>query len=192
MSTRGGPGALGTGVSAALLALAFWGGVARAAEMSCRPVWPAELEVALSSAPADPMPNELVELDVQINNTSGGLADIPLFQLVGAEPLFVIEAQESSYPLVEFARYRLRAVRPGQAALQLSVNFATTYGCVEWPVFVFRSARSLPYRITVQGTPATPTATPTATATPRHWSDATATATRRLTPARTWAASPRR
>ena len=75
------------------------------------------------------MRGELVDLEVEIVNTNGGMADIPLFRLLGAAPLFAIEAQENSYPAVEFARYRLRAVQAGQAALRLSVNFATADGC---------------------------------------------------------------
>jgi hypothetical protein len=125
----------------------------------------AELQVALRSDSIDPLPGDLVELEAEITNTGGSPAGIPLFQLSGAEPLFAIEEQDDSYPLVEFAHYRLRAERPGQTALQLSVNFETSNDCDDLPLVVFRSARSLPYVITVRGDArrwsATPTTTPT-------------------------------
>jgi hypothetical protein len=155
----------------------------RAGVVSCDDIDLAELQVALRSDTIDALPGDLVELEAQIINTSGGLAGIPLFQLSGAEPLFAIEEQYDSYPLVEFAHYRLRAERPGQAALQLSVNFETSYGCIDLPVVVFRSASSLPYVITVRGDAAIWSATPTTTPTPRRSG---------FTPARTWAASLRR
>jgi hypothetical protein len=88
----------------------------------CENVLPAELEVTLRAEPLDPAVGDLVDLDVEITNTTGGLAGIPLFRLAGAEPLFAIESQENSYPYVEGARYRLRAAQPGLATLSLSVN----------------------------------------------------------------------
>jgi hypothetical protein len=179
-------------VSGVLLAAVFCGGVATA-DVVCDEVRAAEIEVALSSAPADPLPGDVVDLHVQIVNTSGGSADIPLFQLVGAEPLFAIEAQENSYPLVEFAHYRLRALRPGQAALHVSVNFATSHGCSDLPVFVFRAVRSLPYVIAVHGEAPAASATPTATPAPvRPAAGATRTARQSPQPGRTSAASPHR
>jgi len=182
-SARGHARALGLGLSAALLLVVASARAACGLRLTCAGLQLAELEISLSSDPPDPLPGELVEVDAEITNTSGGSAGIPLFRLVGAEPLFAIEEQENSYPLVEFARYQLRAVRSGQAALQLSVNFETAYGCVDLPVVVFRSASSLPYLITVRGNVATGSATPTSTPTPLR---------SRATPARISAALPRR
>lgn len=169
-----------------LIALIALGGTTQpvlAGGVACDDADLAELQVALRSDPIDPLPGDLVDLEAQITNTSGGPAGIPLFQLSGAEPLFAIEEQADSYPFVEFAHYRLRAERPGQTALQLLVNFETSYGCDDLPVVVFRSASSLPYVITVRGDVPTWSATPTTTPTPRRSS---------ATPARTWATSLRR
>lgn len=165
-------------------------------ETPCQDIRPAELEVGLRADPSEPAVGDVVELDVQITNTTAGQAGIPLFRLVGAEPLFAVEAQESSYPFVEFVRYRLRAVQPGQAALQLSVNFETAVGCSELPVFIFPSTNSPPYPIVVRGDAATASPTPTPTATPpfptsaASASAAAAVRGRRPTPARTSAGSP--
>ncbi len=196
---RRGPRALGAGLSTALLVLAAASGHATAevpwtTETPCRHIRPAELELGLRADPTDPAVGDVVELVVQITNTTGGLAGIPLFRLLGAEPLFAIEGQESSYPFVEFVRYWLRAVQPGQATLQLSVNFETSVGCAGLPFFVFPSASSPPYPIAVRGDAATASPTPTPTATPLPPAP-TARATARAprpTPARTSAASPRR
>ena len=122
----------------------------------------------MHAAPGEPVVGDVVEVDVQITNLSGGVADIPLFQLVGAEPLFAIEAQDNSYPQVAFARYWLRAVAPGLATLRLSVNFETTYGCADVPSFVFHPVRSPPYAIAVRGEALTASVTPTATPTPQR------------------------
>lgn len=184
---------MGTGLSAILVALAATGRAISAADIPCDEIWPAELAVTLRSDRADPLPGEFVDLEGQVVNTSGGSAAIPLFRLVGAERLFTVEAQDSSYPLVEFARYRLRAMHPGQAALRLAVNFETFSGCIDRPAVVFRSVTSPPYVITVGGAAAEASATPTPTATPRRpTSRATTTATKDLRPVRTSAGSPRR
>jgi len=153
--------------AAVLLALAR---AAHAAAVSpatpCETVLPAQLEVSLAAEPLDPAVGDVVELDARITNTSGGLAGIPLFRLAGAEPQFAIEAQENSYPYVEGARYRLRAVQPGLATLRLSVNFETSSGCVDVPLFVFHSTNSPLYSITVRGEVPTIAGSPTPTATP--------------------------
>jgi len=165
-------GALGTRAAVALVALAAIAGHAVADIVSpatpCENVLPAELEVTLRAEPLDPAVGDLVDLDVEITNTTGGLAGIPLFRLAGAEPLFAIESQENSYPYVEGARYRLRAAQPGLATLSLSVNFETSSGCVDLPLFVFHSTSSAPYPITVSGDspPVSGSPTPTVTATP--------------------------
>jgi hypothetical protein len=185
--------ALGIGLSAALLTCAAWSRASSAMDIRCDEVWPAELEIEISlhGDRSDPLPGEIIDLEGQIINTSGGSAALPLFRLVGAERAFAVEEQSSSYPLVEFARYRLRALRPGRAALRLAVNFETFYGCIDLPTVVFRSATSPPYVITVRGTVEPVSATPTATPTPTPvWPIATATT--RLSPARTSAASPGR
>jgi hypothetical protein len=132
----------------------------------CETVLPAQLEVSLEAEPLDPAVGDVVDLDARITNTTGGLAGIPLFRLAGAEPQFAIEAQENSYPYVEGARYRLRAVRPGLATLRLSVNFETSSGCVDVPLFVFHSTSSPLYSITVRGELPTIAGSPTPTATP--------------------------
>jgi hypothetical protein len=173
-------GALGTRAAVVLVALAAITGHAVADVVlratPCENVLPAELEVTLRAVPLDPAVGDLVDLDVQITNTTGGLAGIPLFRLAGAEPLFSIESQENSYPYVEGARYRLRAAQPGLAALRLSVNFETSSGCVDLPLFVFHSTSSAPLPIAVSGDlpPVSGSPTPTATATPlRRWAIAT-------------------
>lgn len=147
---------------AALLALAASGS---ASTVDCVDVRRAELELRLSVDPTEPWTGEVVELDVEIINVNSGTAAIPLFRLLGAEPLFAIEAQETSYPAVEFARYRLRAVHAGEAALQLAVNYETSDGCVELPI-VFQSVSSPPLAVAVRGDASTPSPTPTPTATP--------------------------
>jgi hypothetical protein len=149
-------------LSAALLALAATGA---ASTTECIDVRPAELELRLSIDPTAPWRGDLVDLDVEIVNINGGLAAIPLFRLLGAEPLFAIEAQETSYPAVEFARYRLRAVHGGQAALRLLVNYETSDGCVDLPI-VFQSVSSGPLAVAVRGGASTPSPTPTATPSP--------------------------
>lgn len=129
----------------------------------CDEVHPAELDVRLQADPPDPEVGDEVMVDAQLVNTTGGPAGIPLFQLTGAEPCFAIEEQESSYPSVEFVRYRLRAVRAGQTQLRLSVNFETSFACVDAPMIFFRSADSPPYLLMVRGdaiTTPTPTGTP--------------------------------
>jgi hypothetical protein len=133
--------------------------------MECADVRPAELELRLSVDPTDPWRGELVELDVRIVNMNGGIAAIPLFRLRGAEPWFAIEAQETSYPAVEFARYWLRAVHAGEAALQLYVNYETSDGCLDLPI-VFQSVSSEPLAVAVHGRLSTPSPTPTATPMP--------------------------
>ena len=133
--------------------------------MECADVRPAEFELRLSVDPTDPWRGEVVELDVEIVNTNGGIAAIPLFRLRGAEPLFAIEAQETSYPAVEFARYWLRAVHTGQAALQLSVNYETSDGCIDLPI-IFQTVSSEPLAVAVRGGSSTPSPTPTATPLP--------------------------
>lgn len=192
MSARRGLRALGIGLSAALLTCAASSRASSALDIPCDELWPAELEISLRGDRPDPMPGELVDLEGQIINTSGGSAALPLFRLIGAERVFAVEAQSSSYPLVEFARYRLRAVRPGQAALRLAVNFETFYGCVDLPTVVFGSATSPPYVITVRGDAGSVTVTPTSTATPLRPTLPPMTATKGFRPARTSAASPRR
>jgi hypothetical protein len=147
---------------AALLALAATGA---ASTTRCVDGRPAELELRLSVDPTDPWSGELVELDVEIVNINGGIAAIPLFRLLGAEPMFAIEAQETSYPAVEFARYRLRAVHAGEAALRLAVNYETSGGCVDLPI-VFLSVSSEPLAVAVRGDSPTPSPTPTATPMP--------------------------
>ena len=139
--------------------------IAAAPERPCDDVQPAELHFQLRAEPAAPELGEVVEFEVQIVNATDGVAQIPLFQLTGAEPVFAIEAQEDSYPQVAFARYRLRAVAPGVATLRLSVNFETAYGCADVPSFVFHPVQSPPYTIVVRGD-AVP-GTPTPTRTPR-------------------------
>jgi len=162
---------VGAGLSAVLVALTSIPGrtavmVPSRAQTPCQDVRPAELYFDVRAEPADPVLGEVVVLDVQIFNATDGVAAIPLFELVGAEPVFDIEAQENSYPEVAFARYWLRAVAPGLATLRLSVNFETAYGCADLPLFVFHAVRSPPYPVAVHGdrlssnTPR-PTATPT-------------------------------
>lgn len=126
---------------------------------------PAELELRLSVDPTEPWSGELVELDVEIVNINGGIAAIPLFRLLGAEPLFAIETQETSYPAVEFARYRLRAVHAGEAALRLLVNYETSDGCVDLPI-LFQSVSSPALAVAVRGGSSTASPTPTATPMP--------------------------
>ena len=126
---------------------------------------PAQLELRLSVAPTDPRRGELVAIDVEIVNVNGGSAAIPLFRLLGAEPLFVVEAQETSYPAVEFARYWLRAVHAGRAALQLSVNYETSDGCIDMPI-IFQTVSSEPLAVAVRGGSSTASPTPTATPAP--------------------------
>jgi hypothetical protein len=166
---RRGPRALGTGARAVLIVLLTASGFAgapvrSAADTPCDELQPAELALTPRADLLDLAVGDVVELQVEITNTTGGPAGIPLFRLLGAEPVFAVESQESSYPDVEFVRYRLRAVRPGQAAPWLAVNFETAIGCVDQPVAVFRLASSAPYPIAVRG--AAPTAPPTPTATP--------------------------
>jgi hypothetical protein len=183
-------------LSAALLVFPAAAGPAAAqtgepGEPPCQDVRAAELDVGLRADPPDPAVGDLVELDAQITNMTAGPAGIPLFRLTGAEPLFTIEGQENSYPLVEFAHYRLRAMQPGEAALQLSVNFETAVGCSDLPVFVFPSISSPPYVIAVRGAAATASTTPTATPLPPPALPAGAAARAQVTPGRTSAASPR-
>jgi len=140
--------------------------VRSAAETPCDEVHPAELTLTARADLLDLAVGDVVELQVEITNTTGGRAGIPLFRLLGAEPLLAVEAQENSYPYVEFVRYRLRAVREGQAVAWMAVNFETAIGCVDQPIGVFRSASSAPYPIAVRGAAVTASATPTATATP--------------------------
>lgn len=149
-------------MSAALLAFAATGAASAA---DCVDARPAELELRLSVDPTEPWSGEFVQLDVEIVNINGGIAAIPLFRLLGAEPLFAIEAQETSYPAVEFARYRLRAVQAGEAALRLAVNYETSDGCVDLPI-VFQSVSSPPLAVAVRGDASTPSPTPTATPLP--------------------------
>lgn len=127
---------------------------------------PAALAVAVSVEPPDPAEGDVVVLDASITNTTGGLAGIPLFRLRGAEPWFVVESQENSYPEVTFARYRLRAVGSGVAVVWLSVNFATSTGCVEAPRFFFSAADSHRLSVTVRGEAGGGTPPPTATPLP--------------------------
>jgi hypothetical protein len=159
------------GLYAALLGLA--GGAAAAPETRCADARPAAVEVRLLTDAVDVARGGLLEVEARIVNTNGGVAELPLFRLRGGEQLFAVEQQESSYPDVAYARYRLRALQAGQAALWLVVNYATTDGCGDLPT-MFRSARSRPQVIFVHDgpVPARPTPTPT--------------------PARTSATSPRR
>jgi hypothetical protein len=164
--------------AAALLAITA---TSRAAA-GCDEIRPAELDFSLRVDPPEPEVGDAVVVEARIDSGSGALAEIPLFQLLGAEPWFAIEEQENSYPYVDFVRYRLRAVRAGQAVLQVSVNFETACGCRAAPLVSFRTATSLPYPIAVRGDA---TASPTPTPRPP-------TRTVALTPARISAASPRR
>jgi hypothetical protein len=139
----------------------------------CADAHPAAIEVRLSTNAVDLARGDVLDVEARIANTNGGAAMLPLFRLRGGEQLFVVEQQESSYPRVEYARYRLRAVEAGQAALWLVVSYATTDGCGDLPT-LFLSARSRPLVVFVRDPPlpARPTPTPT--------------------PERTSAASPRR
>jgi len=134
------------------------------ASVPCDELRPASLDFVLHADADELDVGEVVEVEAQIVHTAGGLAGIPLFRLAGAEPAFAIEDQDSSYPDVEFVRYWLRAIRPGRAELQVSINFETSAGCTDAPLFLFRSARSARYPITVRGdvrAASTPTPTPT-------------------------------
>jgi hypothetical protein len=168
-----------------VLASGFVGGAIRAAAL-CDELPAAELVFAAHAEPAEPAVGDVVELQIEITSSTGGRADIPLFRLLGVEPWLVVEAQENSYPSTEFVRYRLRAVRAGEAAPWVAVSFATAVGCADDPIAIFRSASSPPYPLAVRGAAVTASATPTATATPSLPTPSDATL------ARTSAASRRR
>lgn len=125
----------------------------------------AQLELRVSAQPADPEVGDVVELAITITNPSGRLAGLPSYSLVGAAPLFTAELVEHSYPLPEFARYRLTAVATGQATLWASVAYETAHDCFGFPTFFFRSSRSDPFVIDVRA-PGGATHTPTPTVTP--------------------------
>jgi hypothetical protein len=134
-------------------------------EGSCAGVQPADVAFELRAEPAEVAVGDTVDVEARIASAPGEHAAIPLFRLLGAEPAFAVEAQESSYPALAYAHYRLRALQPGDATLRVAVNFATTAGCGDAGSLVFRSARSQLVTIRVRevaaGEPRTVTPTPT-------------------------------
>jgi len=109
----------------------------------------ADLGFELRAEPADVAVGDTVDVEVRISAGADAHAAIPLFRLWGAEPTFAVEAQDSSYPALAYAHYRLRAVQPGDATLRVAVNFATTSDCGDARSLVFRSAHSPPMTIHV-------------------------------------------
>lgn len=169
--------ALAAGVHIAPLALLLARGAATAlpARGGCSDAPAAGVAIELRAEPAEVAVGEAITIEAHVTALDDGrAAAIPLFRLLGAEPAFAVEAQESSYPAMAYARYRLRAVQPGEATLGVIVNFAATSDCGDRPTLVFRSARSQPVAVRVGDgdgprtvTP-TPTAIPELTPRPRH------------------------
>jgi len=135
---------LSTSASAAALALVLVNHAAAApyVDGSCAGVQPGEIAFELRAEPAEVPVGDIVEVEAHIASLPDGRAAIPLFRLLGAEPAFAVEAQDSSYPALAYAHYRLRAIQPGDATLRVAVNFATTTGCGDTPSLVFLSAHS--------------------------------------------------
>ena len=135
---------LSTSASAAALALVLVNHAAAApyVDGSCAGVQPGEIAFELRAEPAEVPVGDIVEVEAHIASLPDARAAIPLFRLLGAEPAFAVEAQDSSYPALAYAHYRLRAIQPGDATLRVAVNFATTTGCGDTPSLVFLSAHS--------------------------------------------------
>jgi hypothetical protein len=165
---RAGRLVLGIGVTVAGLSVVLAGRPAASAAEPCAGVQPADLAIELRASPPELAVGDVVDVEARITSTADGPAAIPLFRLLGAEPGFAVEAQESSYPALAYAHYRLRALQPGDMALRIAVNFATTVGCGDAPSLVFRSASSplLPIRVRDVAGDAPMTVTPTGTAIP--------------------------
>jgi len=122
----------------------------------------AQLVLEVTADVAMPVVGDVVHVNVAVSNPSGGLAGLPSYSLVGADPIFTVELIDSGYPLASFSRYRLTAVQAGRAELRASVYYETSRSCFGGPVFFFRSSSSDLFTIEVRGAGATtPTPTPT-------------------------------
>lgn len=134
-------------------------------EGSCSGVDADDLAFELHAEPAEVAIGDVVNVEARIASLPERGAAIPLFRLLGAEPAFSVEAQDSSYPALAYAHYRLRALHAGDATLRVAVNFATSTGCGDASRLVFRSARSQMVTIRVRDVVSgdAPTMTPTRT-----------------------------
>jgi hypothetical protein len=98
---------------------------------------------------------------VQLSFSVSGRGGIPAYSLSGATPVFQGDTSTVTSNQLGTVIYHLTAAQAGTATLTLNVNYETSVGCVEQPIYEFVSDTSPPFSVEVVERASSPTPTPT-------------------------------
>jgi hypothetical protein len=102
--------------------------------------------------PAHPVVGDPVTVSVEVSGRGG----LPHYTLSGAAPVLSGDTNASTGSMLGTVTYMLTAAQAGQAHLVLSVNYETSIGCVEQPIYHFVTDSSEPYVVEVAPEATTP------------------------------------